>query len=234
MNRDQAEEYTQSLGQILNASWRQIKLARELGVPRALGLSVDQWVNQRLGGYVRLPSEERKAAVLEMKAEDPKMTQRAIGEVLGVNAGTVNRDLADVANATSDDDPYKGKPNADVANATPIEESFALKSQSQSDYEAEQVALNKRRTLFQNYAEALHALKFFASSNCADELIEAALHFPDEFKRHHAMAGPDHVGSIAGDHDVFQKGIHALDALMDMALIAEEEHGKTRRLLKSA
>ena len=38
MNHDDAEEYTQALGQIGGgALWRQILLARKLGVPEALG-----------------------------------------------------------------------------------------------------------------------------------------------------------------------------------------------------
>ena len=54
MERDDAEEYTQALGQIVVGSWRQIALAQRLGVPNALGMSLETWVNERLGGYIRL------------------------------------------------------------------------------------------------------------------------------------------------------------------------------------
>ncbi len=38
MNKDDAEEYTQSLGQVVGGAWRQIALAKRLGVPKALGV----------------------------------------------------------------------------------------------------------------------------------------------------------------------------------------------------
>jgi hypothetical protein len=65
VKREDAEEFTQSLGQIVGGSWRQIALAKRLGVPQALGLSVDEWVNKRLGGYVRMTVEDRRRAVEE-------------------------------------------------------------------------------------------------------------------------------------------------------------------------
>lgn len=114
MNRDDAEEYTQSLGQIVAGSWRQIALAKRLGVPKALGLSTEQWVNDRLNGYVKLSIAERRAAVAELTGEG--MSQRQVGEILGVDPATVNRD---VANATSRNDNPAETEQADVANATP-------------------------------------------------------------------------------------------------------------------
>jgi hypothetical protein len=63
MNQQAAEEYTQSLGQIVAGSWRQIAWAHKQGIPQLLGLSTEQWVKQRLGGYIHLPIEERREAV---------------------------------------------------------------------------------------------------------------------------------------------------------------------------
>ena len=83
INEQDAEEFTQSLGQIIGGSWRQIALAKRLGVPQALGLSTEAWVRERLGGYVRLTVDERREAVRELAAEG--MSQRGIGEVLGVD-----------------------------------------------------------------------------------------------------------------------------------------------------
>jgi len=54
MNRDDAEEFTQSLGKIIGGGWRQIAWADRMGIPEALGLSTQDWVERRLGGYVRL------------------------------------------------------------------------------------------------------------------------------------------------------------------------------------
>lgn len=85
-----AEEYTQALGQVMSGGWRQVMLGEKLGVPAALGLSVEQWVEQKLGGYVRLSVQERREAVEEMSKQG--MTERNIGKVLGVGKGTVARD----------------------------------------------------------------------------------------------------------------------------------------------
>ena len=99
MEKQDAEEFTQSLGQIVGGSWRQIKLAKRLGVPQALGLEVDEWVNNRLGGYIKMNVEDRRGAAHELKGE--KMSTRDIAETLGVGIGTVHRDLH-VPNGTED------------------------------------------------------------------------------------------------------------------------------------
>lgn len=116
MNRDDAEEYTQALGQIAGGAWRQIALAKRLGVPKALGLSVEQWVSKRLGGYIRMNVEDRRTAAAELAADGH--STREIGDVLGVDHATAARDIA-VANATSAsaDSPECSTPA--VANATP-------------------------------------------------------------------------------------------------------------------
>ena len=44
-------------------SYRQIALAHKLGVPKALNLSLEDWVQTRLGGYVRLSIADRREAV---------------------------------------------------------------------------------------------------------------------------------------------------------------------------
>lgn len=91
MNRDDAEEYTQSLGQIVGGSWRQIALAKRLGVPKALGLDTETWVRERLGGYIRLSIDERREAVKNL-TEDGHST-REVAEVLGVSNVTVFNDV---------------------------------------------------------------------------------------------------------------------------------------------
>ena len=72
MKPEDAEEYTQALGQVVAGGWRQIALGERLGVPKALGLSVDEWVKRRLGGYVKLSIEERREAVEELTAKGYK------------------------------------------------------------------------------------------------------------------------------------------------------------------
>src|SRR5215204_762790 len=92
MDKQDAEEYTQSLGQIVSGSWRQIALAERLGVPKALGFSSTRdWVDQRLGGYVKTSIPERREAVVELTAEG--LSQRKIAAVLGVDEGTIRNDV---------------------------------------------------------------------------------------------------------------------------------------------
>jgi phage N-6-adenine-methyltransferase len=124
ISAEDAEEYTQSLGQIVGGSWRQIAWASRLGIPEALGLSTEDWVQQRLGGYVRLSVSERREAVKELTASlddgGQGMTQREAAEVMGVSPMTVNRDLAPepVPNVT-DVHPDLGEVAEPVPNVTP-------------------------------------------------------------------------------------------------------------------
>jgi transcriptional regulator with XRE-family HTH domain len=91
MKAEHAEEYTQSLGQIVAGGWRQIALGEQLGVPKALGLSTKEWVENRLGGYVRLSVEERHGAVKELT--DEGLSTRRIAAVTGVSHETVAKDV---------------------------------------------------------------------------------------------------------------------------------------------
>lgn len=115
MERQDAEEYTRSLGQVVGGSWGMIALADRLGVPAALGMSTREWVETRLGGYVKLTIEDRREAVAELAAEG--LSQRGIASVLGVDPMTVNRDIR-VANsaAVGEDSAQWGR--EDVADST--------------------------------------------------------------------------------------------------------------------
>jgi hypothetical protein len=120
MTPDEAEEYTQSLGQITGGLWRQIAWAEQQGIPAALGLNLRQWVGDRLGGYVRLEVPERREAVAELAEEG--MSQRGIADVVGVSPSTVNHDLKPVQNRTPEpEDPQVSAPGEDgsVQNRTP-------------------------------------------------------------------------------------------------------------------
>lgn len=122
MTRDDAEEFTQSLGQIVAGSWRQIALAKRLGVPKALGLTVEKWVTDRLGGYIKLAIPERREAAKELTADG--LSQREVGEVLGVTEATVNRDLHRVTNVTPQTDETNknaGSENEAVTSVTPLD-----------------------------------------------------------------------------------------------------------------
>jgi DNA N-6-adenine-methyltransferase (Dam)/Helix-turn-helix domain len=90
LTQGDAEEYTQALGQVVAGSWRQVALATRLGVPAALGMSTKEWVEQRLGGYVRLSVPERREAVAELL--DGGFSAREAAHQLGVSRQTVNDD----------------------------------------------------------------------------------------------------------------------------------------------
>src|SRR5260221_8798680 len=91
ITKEDAEEYTQSLGQNLTGSYRQILLGKKMGVPIALGLTVEEWVNGRLGGYVRLNVEDRRAGGQELIGEG--VSQRGTAEGLRVFPLTRKPDL---------------------------------------------------------------------------------------------------------------------------------------------
>jgi transcriptional regulator with XRE-family HTH domain len=84
---EHAEEFTRGLGETVAGSWRLINLARKMGVPQALGLTLEQWVDERLGGYIKLSDPEFHAAVLELRKEG--LSQRQIAQVTGVSRETV-------------------------------------------------------------------------------------------------------------------------------------------------
>jgi DNA-binding NarL/FixJ family response regulator len=80
---------------------RQIALAKRLSVPDALGLSTEEWVRSRLGGYIRMSIEDRREAVTNLT--DEGYSTREVGEILGVSNATVSRD---VTNVTADKQAY--------------------------------------------------------------------------------------------------------------------------------
>jgi transcriptional regulator with XRE-family HTH domain len=132
MNPDDAEEYTQALGQVVAGGYRQVALGERLGVPQALGLSTREWVEQRLGGYVRMSIPERREAVAELA--DEGMTQRQIGDVLGVDHATVNRDLRPGADAPPEPSPAIQSVPASGADAPPEVEPPAALNPAVSEF----------------------------------------------------------------------------------------------------
>jgi hypothetical protein len=117
MKREDAQEYTESLGQIVAGSWRQIAWATKQGIPKALGMSTEQWVSECLGGYVRLSISDRREAVAELSADG--MSQREIASVLGVGKGTIDRDLAPNGAVSPTDQGLPGVTAPHGAPATP-------------------------------------------------------------------------------------------------------------------
>lgn len=130
MTPDAAREFTDALGQIHQGGWRLVLHAMREGVPAALGLTTREWVGQ-LGGYVRLPLEERREAARELVGPEG-LTQRDAADVLGVGLGTVN---SDVQNRTPDlaDQPESAR---DVQNGTPDPERLAELAEAEAEAEA--------------------------------------------------------------------------------------------------
>jgi hypothetical protein len=139
---DEAEELTYGLGQIHAGGWRVTASLIRLGVPKALGLSNEEWVQDRLGGTVKLAIEERREAAAELDGEG--MTQREIGAALGVDPMTVNRDLKGVANATTEPETPSSEPET-VANAT---------AEPDEDELAEELITQQERTRAQDDLDA--------------------------------------------------------------------------------
>jgi N6-adenosine-specific RNA methylase IME4 len=94
MTRKEALDYSESLGHIGIGFWQQILWAKKQGIPEALGLTVKQWVENHLGGYIRHSIAERQEAVKEL-IHSQGLSQRETAEVLGVGQATVHRDLSD-------------------------------------------------------------------------------------------------------------------------------------------
>jgi DNA N-6-adenine-methyltransferase (Dam) len=86
-----AEEYTQALAQVMGGGWRHILLGHNLGVPQALGLSTEEWVQQRLGGYVRLSTSERRGVASQLA--EAGLSVRETASILGIGKSTIDRDL---------------------------------------------------------------------------------------------------------------------------------------------
>jgi phage N-6-adenine-methyltransferase len=136
MNAIDAEEYTQSLGQIVAGAWRQIALAHRLGVPAALGYKktdgLRRWVEERLGGYIKMTVNERREAVAELAAEGH--SKREVAAIVGTDETTVRRDK-DAANAAPQDDnanETNGSDDIAAANAAPLGAIQAVTAQKSS------------------------------------------------------------------------------------------------------
>jgi len=106
-----AEEFTQTLEASGKTFWRQILLAKKMGIPQALGLELKEWISERIGGTIKLSIEDRLEAIKEIKAEYPKMSQREIGTVLGVHKSLIGKDLKrandQISPASDDEGPEK-------------------------------------------------------------------------------------------------------------------------------
>lgn len=91
MNRALAEELTQAVGQSTSGAWRTIAGLKALGVPKALGLTDEEWLKKYLGNYIQLAVAERYDAVIAAKAAG--LSNRQIAKTAGVDEKTIRKDL---------------------------------------------------------------------------------------------------------------------------------------------
>jgi hypothetical protein len=104
LSAEDAEEFTQAIGQIASGTYRQVALGVRLGVPKALGLDTPTWVQERLGGYVRMSIEERRDVVRELTEGDDAVSNRQAAEIIGVHHDTIDRDVAEIRQPEAVDD----------------------------------------------------------------------------------------------------------------------------------
>lgn len=142
MKKEDAEEFTQSLGQIASGAYRQIRLAEKLGVPKALGISTETWA-QRVGGYVKLGPDERREAYRELRQAEPDISNRALARAVGVDEKLVRNDDAEITenSAKTDELPAQGAEKSAPIDAV-AEKRAAKESERQArrDANAELVA----------------------------------------------------------------------------------------------
>lgn len=136
MKAEDAEEYTQSLGQIVSGSYRQLLLARKMKVHKALGFNDFQaWVNERLGGYVKYGVEQQTDKVLELKAEGHNNSE--IADALGVRETTIRRRV-NSTNVESDKTDNSKINDLDKGDSTNVEILNPFSVLSDTGKEAEQ------------------------------------------------------------------------------------------------
>lgn len=179
MKPEDAEEYTQSLGQIVSGSWRQIALADRIGVPKALGFkNTRDWVEQRLGGYIKLSIPDRREAAKELAGNG--MSLKAIGDVLGASEATISRDFSDLANARNEE-AIQPNQHDDLANASREE---AIRAEQ---------ARQQRLSLFKAIKDSITGLALIAFEDAIADLVKE---HAAEFSRANPL-GPEYLAERA-------------------------------------
>jgi hypothetical protein len=91
VNRALAEELTQAVGQSTSGAWRTLAGLKALGVPKALGLTEEEWLKKYLGNYIQLAIAERYDAVTAAKAAG--LSNRKIAKAAGVDPKTIRKTI---------------------------------------------------------------------------------------------------------------------------------------------
>jgi len=181
-----AEDYTVALGQVFSEGWRLILHAQKQGIPQALGMTTQDWVRDRLGGYVRMGVDERREAVAEM-AEDG-LSQREIAGVVGVARSTVDRDIDGPNGPPEPDDRFVGYDPPlkqeviirDMAEAAETAAAVARVMADDSDLEMRRLRLKVQFSRELKHALELQCLKPEAIADVVDADLRNDIthHFP--------------------------------------------------------
>ena len=117
-------------------------LGKRLGVPQALGISTDEWVENRLGGYVRMSITERREAVKELTAPPEEggqgLSTREAAEVLSVDQSTIVRSKGDANASVGTTEPDRKQPDGDANASVGTDEPGAAPPLSLATPEVEQ------------------------------------------------------------------------------------------------
>lgn len=162
MNREEAEEYTQSVGQVCAGGYRQVVLGKKMGVPQALGLTTAEWVEKRLGGYVRMSIPQRREAVEELLAEGH--SQHGVAEYLGIDQATVSRDH-DATASPVEPEPPSSEPESDATASpepeplpAPAPELTAEQLAEQHEWEEEAKRMAEKQRLAEEHRKVIAEL----------------------------------------------------------------------------
>lgn len=102
MGLAEAETRLSRLNKTMEAAWDDITALYRGQAWICLGLgSWEALCDERLGTRIALPRDERRQVVEQLSSEG--LSQRAIGQAIGVTEATVNRDLSGVTNVTPED-----------------------------------------------------------------------------------------------------------------------------------
>ena len=127
---DAAEEFTEALGLVLAGGIRLTEWGKENGMPSALDLSTEEWVNRKLSGLVHLSIPEKKRAV--KKLTDP-VEEGGLGRgtaeaaaLVGLTQRQVQRLVRRATNVVPPGEPPDREGDSETTNVAPPPEAWLV------------------------------------------------------------------------------------------------------------